>query len=83
MIPFDTSSFMFISVSISLLPTMPKVKTRKAVTKRVKVKKTKVLAMKQGQNHLNGKQTGAARRAKRKDTVLNVSMKNILRSINQ
>lgn len=83
MIPFVTSSFMFISVFISLSSTMPKVKTRKAVTKRVKVKKTKVLAMKQGQNHFNAKQSGSARRAKRKDVVLNVSMKNVRRSINQ
>jgi ribosomal protein L35 len=62
---------------------MPKVKTRKAVTKRVKVKKNKVLAMKSGQNHFNAKQSGSARRAKRKDVVLNVNIKSVQQNINQ
>lgn len=62
---------------------MPKVKTRKAVVKRVKVKKDKVLAMKTGQNHFNAKQSGATRRAKRKDVVLNVNIKNVRQNVNQ
>lgn len=62
---------------------MPKMKTRKAVTKRVKVKKNKVMAMAKGQNHFNGKQSGDERRSKTKDTGLTVNRQDLKRSINQ
>ncbi len=62
---------------------MPKQKTRKSLAKRIKLtNNNKVITMKQGQNHYNGKQSGEQRRAKRKDMSIIVSIKKIKRSIN-
>lgn len=47
---------------------MPKMKTKKSVSKKVKITKNKkVLRRTTGQNHYNSKETGAEGRAKKKD----------------
>jgi ribosomal protein L35 len=47
---------------------MPKIKTNKSVSKKVKITKNKkVLRRSTGQNHYNSKETGAEGRAKKKD----------------
>lgn len=61
---------------------MPKQKTRKSLAKRIKLTRNdKVVAMKPGQNHFNGKESGNTRRAKRKDIKLPVNVKKIKRSL--
>ena len=62
---------------------MPKLKTRKAVAKRVKVTaKKKVLRRSTGQNHYNSKETGAEGNSKRRDKRLfKTDEKNVLRGI--
>jgi len=50
---------------------MPKIKTRKALVKKVKISKGgKVRRRSTGQNHFNAKETGSATRAKRSDKQL-------------
>lgn len=50
---------------------MPKLKTRKALVKKIKVTKNrKVLRRTTGQNHYNSKETGAAGRQKKGDLRL-------------
>ncbi|MDD3487397.1 MAG: 50S ribosomal protein L35 [Candidatus Moranbacteria bacterium] len=50
---------------------MPKLKTRKAVSKRFKVSKgKKVIGRTTGQGHFNAREDGKATRAKRSDFVL-------------
>jgi large subunit ribosomal protein L35 len=47
---------------------MPKMKTKKSVSKKVKITKNKkVLRRTTGQNHYNSKETGAEGRAKKRD----------------
>jgi large subunit ribosomal protein L35 len=59
---------------------MPKIKTKKALSKKVKITKSgKVLRRKTGQNHYNSKDTGAVGRDKRKDVRLfRADEKNVL-----
>lgn len=53
---------------------MPKIKTRKAVTKRFRVTKTgSVLKKYCGQDHFNARDSGKITRKKRTDTVLSPS----------
>ena len=48
-----------------------KFKTRKTVSKRIKItKKGKVIARKTGQDHFNAKESGNVTRKKRKDNVI-------------
>lgn len=50
---------------------MPKLKTKKALVKKIKVtKNSKVTRRKTGHNHYNSKETGAEGRAKRGDVRL-------------
>ncbi len=50
---------------------MPKLKTRKAIAKRVKITgKGKVLRRRSGQNHFNAKESGKLIRKKRRDKVV-------------
>jgi len=60
-----------------------KLKTRKAVSKKVKVtKKKKLLRRHSGQNHLNAKETGAFKRKKRRSqTFAKKDEKNMKRAI--
>ena len=62
---------------------MPKIKTRKALVKKVKIsKKGKVTRRSTGQNHFNSKDTGKETRAKRKDKRLSkTDEKNVLRAL--
>lgn len=53
---------------------MPKLKTNKALVKKVKITKNKKLIRRStGQNHFNAKNTGSETRAKRSDKRLNKS----------
>ena len=63
---------------------MPKMKTRKALVKKVKITGTgKVLRRYTKQNHFNSKQTGNLKRKKRSDVeVIGKEGKNILKVIN-
>jgi large subunit ribosomal protein L35 len=63
---------------------MAKLKTIKAVAKRVRVTKTgKVMKKKAGRDHYNSRETGKVTRNKRKPTVLSEShAKNVKRFIN-
>ncbi len=58
---------------------MPKLKTIKAVSKRIKItKKGKVIVRKGGQDHFNSRESGKTMRNKRRDKKLaNVNKKNI------
>ncbi len=58
---------------------MPKLKTRKAIAKRVKITgKGKVLRRRAGQSHFNAKESGKLIRKKRRDKVVEgVVAKNI------
>ena len=50
---------------------MPKLKTKKAAAKKVKItKKKKVIRRKSGQNHYNSKETGKKGREKKSDSRL-------------
>lgn len=62
---------------------MPKLKTRKALVKKIKVTKNrKVLRRATGQNHYNSKETGAAGREKRKDLRLfKADEQNVLKAL--
>lgn len=63
---------------------MPKLKTRKSLSKRITLtKKNKVIARKVAQNHFLAKQSGDSRRSKRKNQVIDVSIKKIRRVLNQ
>jgi large subunit ribosomal protein L35 len=62
---------------------MPKLKTRKAAAKRVKISgKKKVLGRTAGQGHFNAREDGKATRGKRSDFVLfKADGENILRNL--
>lgn len=62
---------------------MPKLKTKKALVKKIKVTKgKKVLRRKTGQNHYNSKETGKKGREKKKDLQLfRGDEKNVLKAI--
>ncbi|TAK95935.1 50S ribosomal protein L35 [Patescibacteria group bacterium] len=62
---------------------MPKMKTKKAVAKKIRVtKRGKALRRTTGQNHYNAKETGKVGRAKRRDRRLfKADEKNVLRSL--
>ncbi len=62
---------------------MPKLKTFKALKKRVKLTaKKKVTKRKCGQNHFNSKETGKKGREKKKDNRLfNTDEKNVLKAL--
>ncbi|HEX7586474.1 MAG TPA: 50S ribosomal protein L35 [Patescibacteria group bacterium] len=62
---------------------MPKLKTNKAVAKKVKVtKKRKVLRRKTNQNHFNSKDSGKVGRSKRMDvTLFKTDAQNVLKSL--
>ena len=62
---------------------MPKLKTRKAVSKKVKITKSgKVLRRYTKQNHYNSKQTGKFKRKKRGDKpMFATDAKNILKAL--
>lgn len=69
---------------------MPKLKTRKAVKKRVNVKIKKkngkktvsVTKRRDGQNHFNSKESGNTKRNKRTDTTVSKSLhKKVLRAL--
>jgi ribosomal protein L35 len=63
---------------------MPKLKTRKSLSKRITLtKNNKVLARKAAQNHFLAKQSGDSRRSKRKDQIIDTSVKKIKRVLNQ
>ncbi len=53
---------------------MPKMKTKKAIAKRFRVKKskkgTKVIKRSEGQDHFNARQTGKTKRNKRSDSKM-------------
>ncbi|MFH1536945.1 MAG: bL35 family ribosomal protein [Patescibacteria group bacterium] len=63
---------------------MPKLKTRKTISKRVRVTKTgKIKSRKAGQDHFNARQTGKKKRNKRRDiTASSTISRNIKRAIN-
>ena len=58
---------------------MPKMKTRKAVTKRFKVTKNKkVIKRTAGQDHFNARESGQTKRQKRRDgNLAEVDAKNV------
>ena len=63
---------------------MPKIKTKKFISKRFKVTKTgKVIKRADGQDHFNARQTGKKKRNKRSDTSMaNTKIaKTIIRSV--
>lgn len=62
---------------------MPKLKTPKALKKRVKITKgKKVIRRKTGQNHFNSKETGKKGREKKKDVRLfKADEKNVLKAL--
>ncbi len=63
---------------------MPKIKTKKAISKRFKVTKNgKVLKRTDGQDHFNARQTGKKKRNKRSDnSMANTKIaKTIIRSV--
>ena len=63
---------------------MPKLKTRKSLSKRVSVTRNdKIVALKVAQNHFLAKKSGDSRRAKRKTQLLNTAIKKIRRALNQ
>ena len=59
---------------------MPKIKTHKATAKRfVKTKTNKLMRRKAGQDHFNARETGNAKRNKRRDiTVNSTDAKNLM-----
>lgn len=62
---------------------MPKIKTRKAVRKRVKITgRKKVMRRKAGQGHFNAREAGKNTRGKRRDAVVfKTDAENILRNL--
>lgn len=62
---------------------MPKLKTRKALVKKIKVTKNKkVLRRTTGQNHYNSKETGAVGRKKKRDVRLfKTDEQNVLKAL--
>lgn len=62
---------------------MPKLKTNKALAKRIKIsKRKKVLRRATGQNHFNSKETGKVGRAKKSDARLfKTDEKNVLKAL--
>jgi ribosomal protein L35 len=62
---------------------MPKLKTKKALIKKIKVTKNKkVIRRKTGQNHFNSKETGKKGREKKKDLRLfKTDEKNVLKAL--
>jgi len=60
---------------------MPKIKTKKAVSKRFKITKTKkVMKRTAGQDHFNARESGKVKRNKRRDSqIAKVDQKNIKR----
>lgn len=62
---------------------MPKLKTPKALVKKVKITKNKkVLRRSTGQNHYNSKENGAVGRAKKRDKRLfKADEKNVLQAL--
>ena len=62
---------------------MPKMKTRKAVAKRVKITKGgKVVRRDTGQGHFNSREAGKTTRSKRKDfIVFKTDAENILKNL--
>lgn len=62
---------------------MPKLKTRKALVKKIKVTKNrKVLRRTTGQNHYNSKETGAKGRKKKRDIRLfKADEQNVLKAL--
>jgi ribosomal protein L35 len=62
---------------------MPKLKTRKAVRKRVKITaKKKVMRRDTGQGHFNAREAGKTTRSKRLDAVVfKTDAKNILKNL--
>ncbi len=62
---------------------MPKMKTRKALIKKITVSKNKKVRRRStGQNHFNGKESGNKTRAKRSDKRLfKTDEKNILKAL--
>lgn len=62
---------------------MPKLKTKKALAKKVKITKNKkVLRRKTGQNHFNSKETGKKGREKKRDLRLfKTDEKNVLQAL--
>ncbi len=62
---------------------MPKMKTRRALAKKVKITGTgKVLRRATGQNHFNAKESGKITRKKRNDVVIaKAEAKNIRRAL--
>jgi len=63
---------------------MPKMKTRKALAKKVRISANgTVLRRSTGQNHFNAKENGATTRAKRRDVAVpKTEAKNIRRALN-
>ncbi len=57
---------------------MAKLKTDKAIAKRLLIKKSKsgikIMKRHDGQDHFNGKQTGKTRRRKRRDNILTTTL---------
>lgn len=62
---------------------MPKLKTHKALSKKIKVTKNKkILRRKTGQNHYNSKENGQQGRAKKSDLRLfKTDEKNVLKAL--
>jgi len=62
---------------------MPKLKTNKALIKRIKIsKKKKVIRRATGQNHFNSKETGKKGRQKKSDVRLfKADEKNVLKAL--
>jgi len=62
---------------------MPKLKTRKAIAKRIKItKKGKVLKKKAGQDHFNARESGKVKRNKRRMTKsAKANIKNLKRQV--
>lgn len=57
---------------------MPKLKTRKVISKRIKKGKRKYMLVACGQNHFNARQTGKQKRNKRSRNLLD---KTLLRNV--
>lgn len=62
---------------------MPKLKTKKALVKKIRVSKNKkVIRRATGQNHFNSKETGKVGRAKKRDLRLfKTDEKNVLKGL--
>lgn len=61
---------------------MPKIKTHKATSKRMKITKgDKIKQRKAGQGHFNSRESGNTVRAKRKDVTTSKSYKRTIKSL--